>query len=43
MSGLRGILPNPLDDDRGYEEGRKVTWQDGLVALWVLLKYRFTE
>jgi glycosyltransferase involved in cell wall biosynthesis len=30
-------------DGRGYEEGKKITWQDGLVALWVLVKYRFTE
>jgi|SRR5579862_4891851 len=30
-------------DGRGYHEGKKITWQDGVVALWVLLKYRFTE
>ena len=30
-------------DGRGYDEGKKITWLDGLVALWVLLKYRFTE
>jgi glycosyltransferase involved in cell wall biosynthesis len=30
-------------DGRGYEEGKKITWRDGLVALWVLVKYRFTE
>jgi glycosyltransferase involved in cell wall biosynthesis len=30
-------------DGRGYEEGKKITWKDGIVALWVLLKYRFTE
>jgi glycosyltransferase involved in cell wall biosynthesis len=28
---------------RGYNEGKKITWTAGLVALWVLLKYRFTE
>jgi glycosyltransferase involved in cell wall biosynthesis len=28
---------------RGYEEGKKITWVAGLVALWVLIKYRFTE
>jgi glycosyltransferase involved in cell wall biosynthesis len=28
---------------RGYEEGKKITWKAGLVALWVLIKYRFTE
>lgn len=30
-------------DGRGYEEGKKITWRDGLVALWVLVKYRFSE
>ena len=28
---------------RGYTEGKKITWAAGFVALWVLLKYRFTE
>jgi glycosyltransferase involved in cell wall biosynthesis len=28
---------------RGYDEGKKITWVAGLVALWVLIKYRFTE
>ncbi|MGE5833650.1 MAG: glycosyltransferase family 2 protein [Acidobacteriota bacterium] len=30
-------------DGRGYDEGKKITWRDGVVALWVLLKYRFRE
>ncbi len=30
-------------DGRGYDEGKKIGWVDGLSALWVLLKYRFTE
>jgi glycosyltransferase involved in cell wall biosynthesis len=30
-------------DGRGYDEGKKITWRDGVIALWVLLKYRFTE
>src|ERR671912_155536 len=30
-------------DGRGYEEGKKITWRDGFVALWVLVKYRFSE
>jgi glycosyltransferase involved in cell wall biosynthesis len=30
-------------DGRGYEEGKKITWRDGVIALWVLLKYRFSE
>lgn len=30
-------------DGRGYEEGKKITWRDGIVALWVLVRYRFGE
>jgi len=30
-------------DGRGYDEGKKITWRDGFTALWVLLKFRFTE
>jgi glycosyltransferase involved in cell wall biosynthesis len=28
---------------RGYEEGKKITWRDGIAALWFLLKYRFRD
>jgi glycosyltransferase involved in cell wall biosynthesis len=28
-------------DGRSYEEGKKIGWRDGLVAVWVLLKHRF--
>jgi glycosyltransferase involved in cell wall biosynthesis len=27
-------------DGRGYEEGKKITWKDGIVALWVLIRHR---
>jgi glycosyltransferase involved in cell wall biosynthesis len=30
-------------DGRSYEEGKKIGWKDGVVALWVLLKHRFSE
>ena len=30
-------------DGRGYEEGKKIGWRDGVVALWVLLRYRMSE
>jgi len=30
-------------DGRGYDEGKKIGWRDGVVAVWVLLKYRFGE
>lgn len=28
---------------REYHEGKKISWKDGLPALWTLLKYRFVE
>ena len=30
-------------DGRGYEDGKKIGWRDGFVALWVLVRYRFSE
>lgn len=26
---------------RSYKEGKKLKWKDGVIALWILLKYRF--
>ncbi len=28
---------------RSIEEGKKIKWQDGFVAIWTLIKYRFTN
>jgi hypothetical protein len=28
---------------RELNEGKKITWQDGIVALWTLVKYRFVD
>lgn len=28
---------------RGFSEGKKITWKDGAVAFWYLLKYRFVD
>lgn len=28
---------------REFHEGKKITWRDGIVALWTLLKYRFVN
>lgn len=28
---------------RGYEEGKKVSWKDGIVALYSLIKYRIVD
>lgn len=30
-------------EGRGYEEGKKISWKDGIEALWVLIKYRFVD
>ncbi|MBU2235934.1 glycosyltransferase family 2 protein [Patescibacteria group bacterium] len=28
---------------REYDEGKKITWRDGFIALWTLIKYRFVN
>ena len=28
---------------RDYSEGKKITWRDGLAALWAIIKYRFVN
>jgi hypothetical protein len=28
---------------RKFSEGKKLTWKDGIVALWVLIKYKFVN
>lgn len=28
---------------RKFEEGKKLTWRDGIYALWTLIKYRFID
>ena len=28
---------------REFREGKKITWRDGVVALWYLLKYRVSD
>jgi hypothetical protein len=30
-------------DGRNYSEGKKITWKDGVVAIWALIKYRFVD
>jgi glycosyltransferase involved in cell wall biosynthesis len=30
-------------DGRGYDEGKKIGWKDGVVALWILLKHRVSK
>jgi glycosyltransferase involved in cell wall biosynthesis len=28
---------------REWDEGKKITWRDGMIALWTLFRYRFTD
>ena len=28
---------------REFDEGKKITWRDGVIALWTLVKYRFVD
>jgi glycosyltransferase involved in cell wall biosynthesis len=28
---------------RTYEEGKKITWKDGVQALWCIIRYKFTD
>lgn len=28
---------------RTYQEGKKIGWRDGIIAIWTLIKYRFVE
>ena len=28
---------------RGYDEGKKINWKDGVAALWFIFKYRFSS
>ena len=28
---------------REYSEGKKISWKDGIIALWTLIKYRFVD
>jgi len=38
------ILEIPIKvKPRGYDEGKKITWRDGFIALWTLIKYRFVD
>ncbi len=28
---------------REWDEGKKISWHDGVIAMWTLIRYRFTE
>lgn len=38
------ILEVPIEfKPRGFEEGKKITWKDGIKAIYYLVKYRFVD
>ena len=38
------IMEIPIDYNcRSFEEGKKITWRDGIVAIYTLFKYRFSK
>ena len=42
----RGVLIHEVPisyHPRSWEEGKKIQWHDGLIAVWMLLKYRFFQ
>ena len=42
-SGKR-IIELPISyEGRHWTEGKKITWRDGITALWSLIKYRFVD
>ncbi|HEX2623516.1 MAG TPA: hypothetical protein VHL11_25320, partial [Phototrophicaceae bacterium] len=41
--GIR-IYEVPISyNGREWDEGKKIGWKDGFVALWTLIKYRFVD
>jgi glycosyltransferase involved in cell wall biosynthesis len=43
LSRKISILEIPISyDPRSIEDGKKIRWRDGFIALWVLLKHRFS-
>jgi len=38
------IIEVPIDYfPRSKQEGKKIKWRDGFIAIWTLIKYRFTD
>ena len=43
MRGYR-IYEVPISyTGREFNEGKKISWRDGITVMWTLLKYRLTE
>ena len=44
LKGKHRIYEVPISyAGREFHEGKKITWRDGVVALWYLFKYRFVD
>lgn len=44
MKRKHKIVEIPISyQGRDYDEGKKITWLDGLEAIWTLFRYRFTD
>jgi glycosyltransferase involved in cell wall biosynthesis len=38
------IVEEPISyKGRAFSEGKKITWRDGFIAVWTLIKYRFVD
>lgn len=41
--GIRIVEVPIITKPRTYQEGKKIGWQDGLIAVWTIIKYRFID
>lgn len=41
--GIKIIEVPIVTKPRTYKEGKKIGWEDGLIAIWTLIKYRFFD
>jgi len=41
--GNAGPLHSVHYRGRGYGEGKKIGWRDGMAALWAIARYRFVD
>ena len=44
LRSRKGIVEVPIHyTARSVSEGKKITWKDGVIAIWTLIKYRFVK
>ncbi len=41
--GIKIVEVPIVTKPRTYKEGKKISWKDGISAIWTLIKYRFTD